>query len=440
MAALAGPRTLSAQTPGPGSLIAYTVSWPLTLEEGDSRQVASVICGVDLAGRTYRLTPISPGVLFTQPAWSPDGRRLAYEARTRFDASIAVGTLPSLAAAAGPKHASSPAWSPDGVRLAFKSPPDFTESGPQNLWVSNIDGSEWRRVTSGEAGDGNPSWSPDGRRLVFDSFRGGSGRQQLYVVDADGSGLSQLTSSEVWDTAPDWSPDGAAVIFASGRSFPGSIELVNVDGSDRRPIGGIRGDTPTWSPDGLSIAFIDGGDVRVAARDGSNARTLVRLDARPGGGLDWQPVARPKALAALPPCVIRGSTTRRRLVGSRFADVIKGTSADDRISGLGGSDVIFAFGGNDAVAGGTGKDKISGGSGSDRLDGGAGSDVLHGDAGPDRLIGGRGSDVLSGGLGNDAILARDGERDTVLCGAGRDIVEADRRDRIARDCEAVRRR
>lgn len=72
------------------------------------------------------------------------------------------------------------------------------------------------------------------------------------------------------------------------------------------------------------------------------------------------------------------------------------------------------------------------------LRGTAGPDVLRGLGGADLLIGGRGPDVLLAGRGNDVVRARDGTRDAIGCGPGRDLVYADRADRVARDCELVR--
>jgi hypothetical protein len=76
----------------------------------------------------------------------------------------------------------------------------------------------------------------------------------------------------------------------------------------------------------------------------------------------------------------------------------------------------------------------------DVLDGTARADVLCGAGGADRLTGGGGADVFRAGAGNDVIQARDGVADAVVCGPGRDTVTADRRDRVNRDCERVRRR
>ena len=77
--------------------------------------------------------------------------------------------------------------------------------------------------------------------------------------------------------------------------------------------------------------------------------------------------------------------------------------------------------------------------GDDRLDGGRGDDVLSGGHGYDTVTGGPGRDRLSGGPGRDRLEARDGRRDSVRCGSGRDRVIADQLDRVAADCERVSR-
>ncbi len=94
-----------------------------------------------------------------------------------------------------------------------------------------------------------------------------------------------------------------------------------------------------------------------------------------------------------------------------------------------------------------GRDLVSGGHGRDRLSGGSGNDRLYGGPGRDRLTGGAGADALRGGGGGDTIRARDGRRDRIACGAGRDTATLDARDAIAGattarpdgDCETVRR-
>jgi len=80
---------------------------------------------------------------------------------------------------------------------------------------------------------------------------------------------------------------------------------------------------------------------------------------------------------------------------------------------------------------------VEGEVGEDRISARAGNDLASGLAGNDRIDGGAGRDKLSGGDGNDVIRARDGERDRIRCGSGRDVVSADRSDRVSPDCERV---
>ena len=81
---------------------------------------------------------------------------------------------------------------------------------------------------------------------------------------------------------------------------------------------------------------------------------------------------------------------------------------------------------------------MTGTAGPDVLRGLGGNDTLLGVGGADILIGGSGSDRLAGGPGADLIRARDGVRDVIDCGAGRDIAVVDRRDRV-KNCEVIRR-
>ncbi len=112
-------------------------------------------------------------------------------------------------------------------------------------------------------------------------------------------------------------------------------------------------------------------------------------------------------VAFLPPISAKlfGTST---LTGTSKADLLRGTSKADRIRGLAGGDRLFGYGGND---------------------------VLDGGLGPDLLVGGKGRDIVRGGQGNDRINARDGERDSISCGAGRDTVVRDPIDVLTGDCE-----
>jgi Ca2+-binding RTX toxin-like protein len=111
------------------------------------------------------------------------------------------------------------------------------------------------------------------------------------------------------------------------------------------------------------------------------------------------------ALLALAAVLVGLATaaTERVVKGTKRADTLVGTEMKDRLLGLGGNDWLRGLGGQDVLDGGLGKD------------------------------------IVSGGPGNDLVLARDGVRDRVYCGLGKDRVTADALDRTERDCETVRR-
>lgn len=126
-----------------------------------------------------------------------------------------------------------------------------------------------------------------------------------------------------------------------------------------------------------------------------------------------------------------------KIRGTKGADLLLGDDRSERISGRAGDDRIRAKGGDDCVSGGPGDDRIGGGRGDDRLRGGRGSDLIHGRSGDDRISGGRGRDRIFGGGGDDRIDSRDGRRDVINCGRGRDLAIVDPQD-VVRGCERVR--
>jgi hypothetical protein len=141
------------------------------------------------------------------------------------------------------------------------------------------------------------------------------------------------------------------------------------------------------------------------------------------------------AQAATP---VHGTRLDDRLSGTARPDVIRAHGGDDVLIGRGGADTLSGDAGDDMLRGDAGRDFLSGGAGADLLNGGAGADRLSGGAGWDTLVGGAGGDRLAGGAGRDLIRARDGVRDRVDCGAGRDTAILDSRD-VAIGCEVVRR-
>lgn len=124
------------------------------------------------------------------------------------------------------------------------------------------------------------------------------------------------------------------------------------------------------------------------------------------------------------------------LAGGGCANALVGTDGRDTLAGSGAGDVIFGLGAGDRIEGRAGHDCLIGGSGNDVLRGEAGADRLTGGRGADLLVGGPGLNAYDAGPGADQVDARNGLRELVRCGSGRDRARVDRRDRVS-GCERV---
>lgn len=144
----------------------------------------------------------------------------------------------------------SPAWSPDGKRLAYVS----FENKKSQLVVQDL-GSGARKVVASFPGhNGAPAFSPDGSRLAFASSQDGT--LNIYVMSANGGVVTQLTRGSGNNTEPSWSPDGNSILFTSDRSGSPQVYLMSASGGSASPIGG-RGSAQI-SGDGKMLVMING--------------------------------------------------------------------------------------------------------------------------------------------------------------------------------------
>ena len=175
-----------------------------------------------------------------------------------------------------PGDVQTPAWSPDGRKLAFVSRRD----GNSEIYVMNADGSGQENLTRQPASDSHPSWSPDGRKIVFVSRR--DGNSEIYVMNADGSGLRNVTRTPSNDLDPAWSPDGRAIAFVQkiqGKCAPSPrdtpchnyetyLYVVNGDGSGTA----ATDDTPGASVQSKLVGGRADDPVRALSRAGRRHR------------------------------------------------------------------------------------------------------------------------------------------------------------------------
>src|SRR5262249_51954865 len=158
-----------------------------------------------------------------------------------------------------------PAWSPDGRKLAFDR---IDDTGTDQIYIANANGSGSRKVSHGFLPTGVPRWAPDGNALVVTHPRGPT--LDIYSLALPSGRLRRLGGTAADDASPDMAPDGRHFVFVSGNGGSGTLVVGSADGSPQRVVAAGPGySDPAWSPDGRTIAAIqDGKLVLVDASSG----------------------------------------------------------------------------------------------------------------------------------------------------------------------------
>ena len=232
-------------------------------------------------------------ILYSQSAFSPDGRQLAYtglrqgkevlylldvkkrDVIRRFD--LPLETI------------SGPTFSPDGSRIVFSG----GKGGITDLYVVDANGGNLRQLTNDKYGDLQPSWSPDGRTVAFASDRGPASdiaelrfaHWQISLYDMQSGQIETPAGQAGLNLNPQWAPDGRSLAYVSDRTGTQNVFLYDLDRRDHfqltNVVGGVLAITETspvisWArtADRLAFTYYENGDYTVWALD--NPRLLRR--------------------------------------------------------------------------------------------------------------------------------------------------------------------
>lgn len=261
------------------------------------------ICLTNLEGTsTIRLTNGDHGY----PAWSPDGKRIAFysyhdEKKTWSIHTVnSDGTDRKRLTHAKNKWDSTPSWSADGKKILFAREYRNTEGTKEyEIWIMNSDGSEEKQIKP--LVGGNPSFTPDGRVIYSAEFK--DRKSEIYIADVDGQNITPLTNNETNAWHPKVSPNGQQVAFSSDMDGIRKIYVMDIDGSNQRRLTDMRSGGPDWSPDGSHVVFQLRGEkegarsnVHIIHKDGSSIR---KVTSEGGWQVTWFKAEQPEPAVSL---------------------------------------------------------------------------------------------------------------------------------------------
>jgi TolB protein len=221
---------------------------------GLSRNASYALIVADSDGYNPQVVARSKESLLS-PAWSPDGRKLAYVSFESGNSAVYVqdiGTGSRSLLASHPRGINSaPAWSPDGSKLAVS----LSYVGNPEIFVIDVASRQERRITNNVSIDTEPVFTPDGQSIIFTSDR--SGKPQLYQTSVSGGDAQRITFSGGFNASASISYDGKQIAMVQGNGNVYRIAIMDrsLGGQVRYVSPGNVDDSPSFAPNAGMLLY-----------------------------------------------------------------------------------------------------------------------------------------------------------------------------------------